>query len=166
MSEDFKAGDTVALKKEFLKASEEDVSCTRLLQAGFPNEFLVAKVQTRGDVPALVLSPCCGRLVGKSGEKLCDAHPAALFEIVRRASPEGKAIEDSIEALWKTDPKRFLAIDLPLLGPVVRMGHYEEGDKEGLAIQIGGTKPLVVVGKDLETLAGLLSRFLPGRKKG
>jgi len=165
MSDEFRAGDTVALRKEFLKADEEDVSCTKVLKAGFPNEFVVSKAGTHGGVPTVSLWPCCGRLLGKDGTPLCDAHPSAIFEPVRRASPGGKGAEDAIEELWLKDPKRFVSIDVPILGPLVHFGHYEDGNKEGLVLRIAGMKPFVLAGKDLEPLAALFSKVLPGAGK-
>lgn len=167
MAETLTAGDRVALREEYLGASEEDISCVRLIRAGFPNEFVISETSNAfGGVEALVLSPCCGRLHGKDGRTMCDAHPAHLFKLISKGSAGQAGIDSILEGLLKSDPKRFLTVDLPYLGPLLQFGHYDDGKQEGLVLRLAGMKPIMVAGRDLESLAGLIAKLKPGKKPG
>lgn len=164
MSETLTAGDRVALRQDYLEAAEEDISCVRLINAGFPNEFVVSESCSMGGVDALVLSPCCGRLRGKGGVTMCDGHPASLFRLLSRGAPGQSGLDGILDALLKTDPKRFFTVDLPLLGPLLQFAHYEDGKEEGLVLRLAGMKPIMVAGRDLESLAGLIAKLRPKPK--
>ena len=162
---DFAAGDRVALRDEYLTAGEGDISCVRIIKAGFPNEFVVSSAcSTESGEDALVLSPCCGRLRGEGGVVMCEAHPAFLFRLVARGTPGQSSLDGIVEGLLKTDPKRFVSVDLPLLGPLLQFAQYENGKEEGLLLRLAGMKPILVAGRDLESLAGLIAKLRPGGK--
>jgi hypothetical protein len=157
---DFKPGDVLALRREYKKAKEADVSCVRMLDAGLPNEFTVAAIEETVDgQPAVVLSPCCNRLRGDDGAPLCSAHPPQIFELVRRGAPDLSTFDKLVDSLLKTDPKEFLGVEVPVLGSLLHFGHYDDGEREGIMLRILGARPLLIVGKDLETLYGLISRL-------
>ena len=164
-------GDKVALRKEYLEASERDVSCAKVIRDGAPNEFVVAESHVLSGVEAVTLSPCCGRSLDAAGVPLCAAHPAALFELISRGSPERAAVDDALDALFRSEPKRFFSVDAPLLGPLVHFGHYDDGKCEGLAVRVAGAKPFLIAGKDLESVAGFLAQgkslvdLLMGKKR-
>lgn len=161
---DFAAGDRIALREEYTTADERDISCVRLIKAGFPNEFVVSDTCSGvGGEEAVVLSPCCGRLRGEGGVVMCEAHPAFLFKLVARGTPGQASLDGIVEGLLKTDPKRFISVDLPLLGPLLQFAQYENGQEEGLLLRLAGMKPILVAGRDLESLAGLISKLRPSK---
>lgn len=160
---DFNPGDRVALRSEYLHATEEDISCVRLINAGFPNEFVVSEACSVDGLDAVVLSPCCGRLRGAGGSFMCEAHPAQLFSLLSREKRSDPSIEKVLEDLLKSDPKRFISVEVPLLGPLLQFAHYDDGKEEGLALRLASMKPIVVAGRDLESLAGLIQKLRGGK---
>jgi hypothetical protein len=167
MDQEFKPGDVVSLRREYRKAKESDVSCIRMLDAGLPNEFTVVRqVETTGGLPAIALSPCCDRLRGDDGELLCSAHPPQLFDLVRRGSPDLSAFDRIVDSLLGSDPKQFIGVEVPILGSLLHFAHYDDGDKEGILLKILGARPIMIAGKDLETLYGLFSKLRTFAKAG
>lgn len=154
---DLKPGDVVALRREYRTAKEEDVSCVRLLDAGLPNEFSVLRLaETKDGHPALVLSPCCDRLKGDDGALLCGGHPPQLFELVHRGAPDLSAFDALVSRLFKGDPKQYLGVEVPILGSLLHFAHFDDGEREGVMLRIAGLKPILVAGKDLEAMYGVL----------
>jgi hypothetical protein len=145
---DLRKGDRVAVRKQYLKASRRDISCLRIIDSGLPNEFAVVGTDrsTEG-VDAVVLSPCCNRLLDpETGDHACAAHPAELFELVTRGD-QGSSDQDKImDALGKGDPKFFFSADTPL-GSAVRTGYYEDEQNVGFSISLFGLKPVVLAAK-------------------
>jgi hypothetical protein len=145
---EFRKGDRVSVRKQYLKASRADISCLRIVDSGLPNEFMVvAADRSTAGVDAVVLSPCCNRLLDPAtGDHACAAHPAELFEIVSRGD-QGSSDQDKImEALGKGDPKFFFSADTPL-GSAVRTGYYEDEQNVGFSISLFGLKPVVLAAK-------------------
>jgi hypothetical protein len=160
---EFRARDRVALKDDFLKAKEEDISCVRIIKAGFPNEFTVSKILSveEDGSQALVLSPCCGRLKNQAGGLMCEAHPAGLFRLVLREAEEPTLAEKAIDAIFSGDPKRFVSVELPGLGNLLHFAHYDDGKEEGLTLKIAGMKPARIAGRDLQSLLALIEKLKP-----
>lgn len=155
----FEAGDVVALRKDYLSATAADVSCVKVIGSGLPNEFTVAAVLDASGTEALKLSPCCGRLRDERGETMCEAHPAYLFDMLRRADPAAAGLDKILSIFGAAaDPKSFLSLDLAGF-QAVRIGHYEEGDKIGLTLSLFGSKPLVLAGKKTPQIAEWLRKL-------
>lgn len=154
MLDDFRPGDRVAVRKEYLGAAPGDISCLRLIGAGLPNEFVVVKTaQGSQGIPAVVLAPCCERIRDpRTGEPYCFGHPAMLFELVARGAPDEAALEAELEALGKTNPEAFITVDSPI--GLLHFGHYKDGDKESILLRVPGLKPIAIAGRDY---AGILS---------
>jgi len=148
MMDDFRPGDRVAVRKDYLGADQEDISCLRLIRAGLPNEFTVVKhVKGPQGIPAVILSPCCERLRDPhTGQPYCAAHPAMLFELVARGEPDTEALEAALNALGKNSPAAFITVDSPL--GMLHFGHYKDGDKEGIMLRVPGLKPITIAGRD------------------
>lgn len=154
MMDDFRPGDRVAVRKEYLGADPGDISCLRLIRAGLPNEFTVVKpLKGPAGIPAVTLAPCCDRLRDPhTGQPYCSAHPSMLFELVARGEPEAEALEAALDALGKADPSAFITVESPL--GLLHFGHYKDGDKEGILLRVPGLKPITIAGRDY---AGILS---------
>jgi hypothetical protein len=154
---DFRKGDKVAVKKAYLDASPDDISCLRIVRHGLPNEFLVSDTDMSLDgVPAVVLSPCCNRLADPdTGEISCVGHPAELFELLSRADAASSSLDKIMEALSKTEPKNFASVDTPF-GRFLQAGHYEDEQHVGFSFSVFGLKPLVFAGKKSKALSDVV----------
>lgn len=151
---DFRKGDRIAVRKAYLGASGDDISCLRVVRHGLPNEFLVTDTDVSLDgVPAVVLSPCCNRLVDPgNGQISCVGHPAEIFELLSRADPASSSLDRILEALSKTEPKNFASVDTPF-GRFLQAGHYEDDQHIGFSFSVFGLKPLVFAGKKSKALS-------------
>ena len=145
---DFRKGDKVAVKKAFLGASPDDISCLRIIASGLPNEFTVIGTdRSTGGADAVVLAPCCNRVLDPvTGGHACAAHPAEIFDLVSRGEQGSSDLDKIMEALSKGDPKFFFSADTPL-GSAVRTGLYEDAEHIGFTLSLFGLKPVVLAAK-------------------
>lgn len=82
--EEFHEGDLVRLTEASLRDKRKGIvfsSPRRLISVGWPNVFQVMKVvEFEEEGLCLSLSACCYNMIDRSGERLCTAHPARLFQ--------------------------------------------------------------------------------------
>lgn len=132
--EEFHEGDLVRLTQRALKDRKKAACSPRRLHAiGWPNLFGVERVvEFEREGLCLSLAPCCFNMIDhKSGEPLCKAHDAWMFEKVDLK----RELEANIRPRQKGD--RTAAIVTPL-GEFVAAEYHDDPENPHFQVRIAG----------------------------
>lgn len=133
---------TVGVKLDAIKDRKlRHVTPIRLIQLGWPNQFLVNDTIDIEGRPHLSIWPCCFWMVNRgTGKYLCKAHPAEYFELLSTGRPSDKV--SWVDTPWG------------------RMLDIEYTEQEGPPVMT-----LRAFGLPIQLSGGLAKQFYEGLKK-